>query len=38
MGFESKDGTHERREDGVLIPIRLNPFTLEPVQSVDGTE
>ena len=41
LTYNPKDGfayKMERREDGVLIPIRLNPFTLEPVQSVDGTE
>ena len=41
LTYNPKDGfayRMERREDGVLIPIRLNPFTLEPVQSVDGTE
>jgi len=41
LTYNPKDGfayRMERREDGMLIPIRLNPFTLEPVQSVDGTE
>ena len=41
LTYNPKDGfayRMKRREDGVLIPIRLNPFTLEPVQSVDGTE
>ena len=27
-----------RRDDGVLLPIPLNPFTLEPIDKIDGTE
>ena len=27
-----------RREDGVLVPIALNPFTLEPLEDADGSE
>jgi len=27
-----------RRDDGILVPIPLNPFTLEPIDKIDGTE
>ena len=27
-----------RRDDGILVPIPLNPFTLEPLDKIDGTE
>ena len=27
-----------RRDDGVLFPIPLNPFTLEPLENIDGSE
>jgi len=27
-----------RRDDGVLFPIPLNPFTLEPLENADGSE
>ena len=27
-----------RRDDGILLPIPLNPFTLEPLQNADGSE
>jgi len=27
-----------RRDDGVLVPVPLNPFTLEPIDKIDGTE
>jgi len=27
-----------RRDDGILVPIPLNPFTLEPIDTIDGTE
>ena len=27
-----------RRDDGILLPIPLNPFTLEPIDTIDGTE
>jgi len=27
-----------RREDGALLPIPLNPFTLEPLKNIDGSE
>ena len=27
-----------RRDDGVLVPVSLNPFTLEPIDKIDGTE
>jgi hypothetical protein len=41
LTYNPKDGfayRMERREDGVLIPIRLNPFTLEPIENIDGSE
>ena len=27
-----------RRDDGILVPIPLNPFTLETIDKIDGTE
>jgi len=27
-----------RRDDGILVPIPLNPFTLEPLENIDGSE
>ena len=27
-----------RRDDGILVPIPLNPFTLEPLEDADGSE
>ena len=27
-----------RRDDGILVPIPLNPFTLEPLEDIDGSE
>jgi len=27
-----------RRDDGVLVPVPLNPFTLEPLENIDGSE
>jgi len=27
-----------RRDDGILVPIPLNPFTLESIDKIDGTE
>ena len=41
LTYNPKDGfayRMERREDGVLVPIKLNPFTLEPIDKIDGTE
>ena len=28
----------KRRDDGILVPIPLNPFTLEPLENIDGSE
>jgi len=36
LTYNPKDGFAYKNEDGQFI--RLNPFTLEPVQSIDGTE
>ena len=27
-----------RRDDGILVPTPLNPFTLEPLENIDGSE
>ena len=36
LTYNPKDGFAYKNEDGQFI--KLNPFTLEPVQSIDGTE